>query len=77
MRGTQPRITGVIAGRTYGVDGSGIGLALMDYTVGGKKGKEIKLETVCVLNHSWINLVRGWYCFWLRVMKNRQHLKAF
>jgi hypothetical protein len=44
-------------GKSYGVDGSDTHLTLKSSIIGGFKQKAFILGTVCVLDHSWINLV--------------------
>jgi hypothetical protein len=64
-------------GKPYGVDGSDTRLALKGSIIGASKRKEPSLETVCVLDHCWINLVEGGIASGKRGMKFREHLKAF
>ncbi len=64
-------------GKAYGVDGSDTPLALKGSIIGGSKREEPSLETVCVLDRSWINLVEQGIASGKRGMKFREHLKAF
>lgn len=50
-------------GKVYGVDGSDTRLALKGSIIGGSKRNEASLETVCVLDHSWIKCGGGRHCF--------------